>query len=70
MTHYIASNTAVENARAAAQSALPHAPQQPDDEPRRGLGLRTRLSTVLRAAAAHEVRLADRLDTRREPAVG
>ena len=33
MTYFIAGNTAVENARALAQSALPNAPQQPHHEP-------------------------------------
>ena len=64
MTYFIAGNTAVENARAVAQSALPDAPQQPYDEPapRRALTIRTRLSAVLRTAADHERRLADRID--------
>ena len=57
-------NTAVENARALAQSALPNAPQQPYDEPapRRALGVRARLSAVLRTTAERELRLADRID--------
>lgn len=71
MTYFIAGNTAVENARALAQSALPNAPQQPHDErpPRRGLAVRARLSTALRATAERELKLADRLDpgTRCEP---
>ena len=64
MTYFIAGNTAVENARALAQSALPNAPQQPHHEPapRRTLTVRTRLSAVLRTAAERELRLADRLD--------
>ena len=64
MTYFIAGNTAVENARALAQSALPNAPQQPYDEPapRRALTVRTRLSAVLRTTAERELRLADRLD--------
>lgn len=64
MTYFIAGNTAVENARALSQSALPTAPQQPYEEPapRRTLALRTRLSAVLRTAAERERRLADRLD--------
>ena len=64
MMHFIAGNTAVENASALAQSALPNAPQQPYDEPapRRSFALRTRLSAVLRTAAAHELRLANRID--------
>ncbi|ADB34957.1 hypothetical protein Kfla_5953 [Kribbella flavida DSM 17836] len=70
MTYFIAGNTAVENARALAQSALPDAPQQPYDErpPRRPRPLRAGLSGVLRAAAAYELRLANRLDPRCEPA--
>ena len=64
MTYFIAGNTAVENARAVAQSALPNAPQQPHHEPapRRTLTVRTRLSAVLRTAAHRELRLADRID--------
>ncbi|MGC4941025.1 hypothetical protein [Kribbella sp. DT2] len=58
---FIAGNTAVENARSLSQSALPDAPQQPH-EPRRGLNLRARTVAVLRTAAAHELRLANRLD--------
>ena len=64
MTYFIAGNTAVENARAIAQSALPNAPQQPYDEPttRRGITVRARLSAVLRSAAERELRLANRID--------
>jgi hypothetical protein len=64
MTYYIAGNTAVENARSLSQSALPNAPQEPhyDKPPRRRLDLRARVSTALRAAAAHELKLADRID--------
>jgi len=63
MTYFIAGNTAVENARALSQSALPNAPQQPyDEQPRRAAVLRTRISAALRSAAAHELRLAERLD--------
>jgi hypothetical protein len=64
MTYFIAGNTAVENARAVAQSALPNAPQQPYAKraPRRTSSVRTRLSAVLRTAAERELRLADRLD--------
>ncbi|MFK4086770.1 hypothetical protein ACI2LF_21865 [Kribbella sp. NPDC020789] len=63
MTYFIAGNTAVENSRALSQSALPNAPQQPYDEPRqRTAVLRARLSAALRSAAAHELRLAERLD--------
>ncbi|TDD59802.1 hypothetical protein E1263_13565 [Kribbella antibiotica] len=60
---YIAGNTAVENARALSQSALPNAPQQPYDEPsHRIAAARARLSAVLRSVAARELRLAERLD--------
>jgi len=63
MTYFIAGNTAVENARALAQSALPNAPQEPYEEPRhRTAAVRARLSAVLRSAAAREMRLAERLD--------
>ncbi|MEV5967819.1 hypothetical protein AB0L70_38995 [Kribbella sp. NPDC051952] len=64
MTYFIAGNTAVENARNLAQSALPTAPQQPYDEPapRRTRTVRTRLSAVLRTAAERELRLANRID--------
>jgi hypothetical protein len=62
--YFIAGNTAVENARALAQSALPNAPQQPyhDPSPRRTIAVRARLSAVLRTAAQRELRLADRID--------
>ena len=63
MTYFIAGNTAIENARTYAQSALPNAPQQPYDEPAaRNSPVRARLSAVLRTAARHELRLADRID--------
>lgn len=64
MTYFIAGNTAVENARALSQSALPNAPQQPYDEPapRRALAVRARLSAALRTTAERELRLADRID--------
>ncbi|TCC20370.1 hypothetical protein [Kribbella speibonae] len=64
MMHFIAGNTAVENASALAQSALPNAPQQPYDEPapRRTFAVRARLSAVLRTAAERELRLANRID--------
>ncbi|GAA1563977.1 hypothetical protein GCM10009804_20910 [Kribbella hippodromi] len=62
MTYFIAGNTAVENARTLAQSALPNAPQQEYEPPRRPLAVRARLGAVLRTAAAHELRLANRLD--------
>jgi hypothetical protein len=61
---FMLGNTAVENVRALAQSALPNAPQVPDPEPapRRATALRARLSTALRATARQELKLADRLD--------
>jgi hypothetical protein len=64
MMYFVAGNTAVENALALAQSALPNAPQQPYDEPapRRTVAVRARISAVLRTAAERELRLADRID--------
>jgi hypothetical protein len=64
MMNFVAGNTAVENTRALAQSALPNAPQQPYDEPasRRTVAVRARISAVLRTAAERELRLADRID--------
>jgi membrane carboxypeptidase/penicillin-binding protein PbpC len=64
MTYFIAGNTAVENARALSQSALPNAPQEPHEAraPRRAQSARARLSAVLRITAERELRLADRLD--------
>jgi hypothetical protein len=64
MTYYIAGSTAVDNARSLSQSALPNAPQQPYDEPapRRPFDVRARIAAVLRAAAAQETRLANRID--------
>jgi hypothetical protein len=63
MTYFIAGNTAVENARSLAQSALPNAPQEQyyEPAPRRTYAVRARLSTMLRAAATHELKLADRI---------
>ena len=67
MTYFIAGNTAVENARAVAQSALPNAPVEEyyEPAPRRSHAVRTRLSAVLRAAAAQELKLADRIAPQR-----
>jgi len=64
MTYFIAGNTAVENTRSLAQSALPNAPQQDYEEPRapRTRAFRARLSTALRATAERELKLAERLD--------
>lgn len=76
MTYFIAGNTAVENARTFAQSALPNAPQVVEDEsrPSRGRPVRSRLSaalgTALRATAERELKLADRLDPRCTPFPG
>lgn len=76
MTYFIAGNTAVENARTLARSALPDAPQLTEDEsrPSRGRPIRARLATVvgtvLRAMAKGELELADRLDPRRTPSPG
>ena len=57
--------TAVENTRTLARSALPDAPVIPD-EPRR---TRTRVwvGAVLRSAARHAQKLADRIDPRFKP---
>jgi len=60
MTYFIATNTAVDNARSLSQSALPNAPQEPYEAPR--AGVRARIGAVLRAAAEREVRLANRID--------
>ncbi|MFI5730626.1 hypothetical protein ACIA49_10945 [Kribbella sp. NPDC051587] len=69
MTYFIAGNTAVENARALSQSALPNAPQEPYDEPQhRTAALRSRIGAALRSVAARELRLAERLDP--SPACG
>ena len=64
MSIFIPGNTAVENARALAQSALPDAPVVADEprRPRRTLGLRARVSTVLRSVAQLELKLAERID--------
>ena len=62
MTYFIVGNTAVENARNLAQSALPNAPQQPYDEPVARLGIAVRISKVLRSAAERQLGLAERLD--------
>ena len=74
MTYFIAGNTAVENARSLAQSALPNAPQEEyyEPAPRRGFAVRARLSAVLRTTAERELKLADRLDPapRCEPLAG
>ncbi|MFG1908745.1 hypothetical protein [Kribbella sp. NPDC048928] len=62
MTYFIAGNTAVDNARALSQSALPNAPQQPYEEPAPRFDVRARIAAVLRAAAERESRLANRID--------
>ncbi|QNE18894.1 hypothetical protein F1D05_14485 [Kribbella qitaiheensis] len=74
MTYFIAGNTAVENARSLAQSALPNAPQEEyyEPAPRRSYAVRAGLGAMLRKAAAHELKLADRIAPRShcEPASG
>jgi hypothetical protein len=60
MSYFTPINTAVENARAISHSALPDAPQVPHQEPRPSI--RARVGAVLRSAAAHELRLANRID--------
>ncbi len=57
-------NTAVENTRELAQSALPDAPVMPDQPGRirRTLEVRARVSSLLRSTARRELRLADRID--------
>lgn len=67
MTYFIAGNTAVENARAVAQSALPNAPVEEYYEPpvRRTLAVRARFGAILRATAARELKLADRIAPQR-----
>jgi hypothetical protein len=64
MSLFIGSNTAVENTRTLAQSALPDAPVVPDvpRRVRRSFEVRARAGAVLRAAARRELRLADRID--------
>jgi hypothetical protein len=63
MTYFIAGNTAVENARSLSQSALPNAPQEEyyEPAPRRSYAVRSGLSAILRATAAGELRLANRI---------
>lgn len=57
-------NTAVENTRNLAQSALPDAPVVTDEPrpPRRTTEVRTRAAALLRTAAQRQQRLADRID--------
>jgi hypothetical protein len=64
MTYFVAGNTAVENARALAQSALPNAPQQPYDEPVARRRIAVRFGSVLRSVAERQLGLAERLDPR------
>ena len=63
MSMYLA-NTAVENTRTLAHSALPDAPVIPDHPRpiRRTLDVRVRVSSLLRSTARRELRLADRID--------
>ncbi|HZO64196.1 MAG: hypothetical protein ACRDP9_07705 [Kribbellaceae bacterium] len=74
MTYHIAGNTAVENTRSLAHSALPNAPVIEDEVRRPGLriAVRARFGEVLRAAARQELRLAERVDPtpRCEPQLG
>jgi hypothetical protein len=64
MTIFIPGNTAVENTRNLAQSALPDAPVVAEEPrgPRRGTEVRARVGAVLRSAAQRQQRLADRID--------
>ena len=57
-------NTAVENTRSLAQSALPDAPVVADElrPPRRTTEFRARAGALLRTAAQRQQRLADRID--------
>jgi hypothetical protein len=49
MTDFIAGNTAVDNARSLAQSALPNAPQEPHEPAkRRTATVRARVTAILR----------------------
>ena len=64
MTMFSPGNTAVENARNLARSALPDAPVVAD-EPRRshsGGDVQARVGAVLRSAARRSLKLADRID--------
>lgn len=54
------------------ESALPNAPQVPTPEPRPSVvwpAVRAQAGRLLRSAARHELRLADRLDPRCEPSM-
>jgi hypothetical protein len=64
MTYYIAGNTAVENSRSLAQSALPNAPVIEEEvrRPSLRLAVRARFGVALRAAAQRELRWAERVD--------
>ncbi|TCC65660.1 hypothetical protein E0H73_01605 [Kribbella pittospori] len=65
MTIFIPGNTAVENTRTLAQSALPNAPVV-TDEPRTRVEIRARAGALLRTAAQRQQRLADRIDPIRD----
>jgi hypothetical protein len=62
MTYFLAGNTAVENARALAQSALPNAPEQPEATRRTRPSAAQRFGSALRAIGTLQLRLADRVD--------
>ncbi|MEV5962617.1 hypothetical protein AB0L70_12690 [Kribbella sp. NPDC051952] len=64
MTYFMTGNTAVENARALAQSALPNAPQQPEAVRRTRPSVAHRFGAVLRTVGTLQLRLADRVDPR------
>jgi hypothetical protein len=61
---FIPGNTAVENTRNLAQSALPDAPVIADEprRPRRGAEVRARAGALLRTAAQQQLKVADRID--------
>ena len=59
-------NTALENGRSLARSALPDAPVVPD-KPRFRRKFQIRAGAVLRATARRELRLADRIDPACQP---
>jgi hypothetical protein len=68
MTIFIPGNTAVENTRALAHSALPDAPVIADEPHRSGAAdVRGRFGAVLRSAARRALSLADRIDSHFDP---
>ncbi|MGH3463122.1 MAG: hypothetical protein ACRDP9_16810 [Kribbellaceae bacterium] len=65
MNYWMPGNTAVENVRRVAWSALPDAPVEPDSpRPQRWqhTALRARVGAALRASARRRLRMAERLD--------